>query len=97
MISVGGVLLITCQMRLKQSDVPCLCVRHLVPLTDLKPVNPVPAYFATPARKGDLGGFRLPQPLTSRMDSLSSFVQIWILAVTGTAIATSGSHVAAVG
>lgn len=34
-----------------------LCVsRHLVPLTDLKPVNPVPAWnVAAPTRKGDLG------------------------------------------
>lgn len=32
--------------------------RHLVPLTDLKPVNPVPAWnVAAPSRKGDLGEF----------------------------------------
>lgn len=37
-----------------------LCVRHLVPLTDLKPVNPVPAWnVAAPTRKGDLGMFKL--------------------------------------
>uniref|UniRef100_A0A3Q4BS80 UDP-N-acetylglucosamine transferase subunit ALG13 n=1 Tax=Mola mola TaxID=94237 RepID=A0A3Q4BS80_MOLML len=30
--------------------------KHLVPLTDLKPVNPVPAWnIAAPSRKGDLG------------------------------------------
>lgn len=30
--------------------------RHLVPLTDLKPVNPVPAWnVAAPVRKGELG------------------------------------------
>lgn len=34
------------------------CLRHLVPLTDLKPVNPVPAWnVAAPIRKGDLGLF----------------------------------------
>lgn len=30
--------------------------RHLVPLTDVKPVNPVPAWnIAAPTRKGELG------------------------------------------
>uniref|UniRef100_A0A671TCM1 ubiquitinyl hydrolase 1 n=1 Tax=Sparus aurata TaxID=8175 RepID=A0A671TCM1_SPAAU len=34
--------------------------KHLVPLTDLKPVNPVPAWnVAAPTRKGDLGMFTL--------------------------------------
>ena len=35
-------------------------LRHLVPLTDLKPVNPVPAWnVAASTRKGDLGMFAL--------------------------------------
>lgn len=35
-------------------------LRHLVPLTDLKPVNPVPAWnVAAPARKGELGRFQV--------------------------------------
>uniref|UniRef100_A0A3P8TJH6 ubiquitinyl hydrolase 1 n=1 Tax=Amphiprion percula TaxID=161767 RepID=A0A3P8TJH6_AMPPE len=34
--------------------------KHLVPLTDLKPVNPVPAWnVAAPTRKGDLGRFQI--------------------------------------
>lgn len=38
----------------------CPSLRHLVPLTDLKPVNPVPAWnVAAPTRKGDLGMFNL--------------------------------------
>uniref|UniRef100_A0A3P9AS60 ubiquitinyl hydrolase 1 n=1 Tax=Maylandia zebra TaxID=106582 RepID=A0A3P9AS60_9CICH len=39
--------------------------KHLVPLTDLKPVNPVPAWnVAAPSRKGDLGAsfFFFPIP-----------------------------------
>lgn len=40
------------------SSLTSLCFRHLVPLTDLKPVNPVPAWnVAAPTRKGDLGAF----------------------------------------
>lgn len=39
-------------------DAVSLSGRHLVPLTDLKPVNPVPAWnVAAPSRKGDLGEF----------------------------------------
>ena len=29
--------------------------RHLVPLANLKPVNPVPAWNVVTSRKGDLG------------------------------------------
>lgn len=32
---------------------PLWCFRHLVPLTNLKPVNPVPAWNITPSRKGN--------------------------------------------
>uniref|UniRef100_A0A3B4GGY9 ubiquitinyl hydrolase 1 n=1 Tax=Pundamilia nyererei TaxID=303518 RepID=A0A3B4GGY9_9CICH len=39
--------------------------KHLVPLTDLKPVNPVPAWnVAAPSRKGDLGASFFFSPST---------------------------------
>uniref|UniRef100_A0A665T1L3 ubiquitinyl hydrolase 1 n=1 Tax=Echeneis naucrates TaxID=173247 RepID=A0A665T1L3_ECHNA len=41
--------------------------KHLVPLTDLKPVNPVPAWnVAAPTRKGDLGMSPTPSTLPPR-------------------------------
>lgn len=48
------------EMKLECSNLNPLCIRHLVPLTDLKPVNPVPAWnIAAPARKGELGMYVL--------------------------------------
>lgn len=79
--------------------------RHLVPLTDLKPVNPVPAWnVAAPSRKGDLGAFFFsihslfyPFPVYSPDFLYGLFLslpQTRTLVVSGiTAIATSGNLV----
>lgn len=56
----GRVLIDHLAGEMKCSNLNPLCIRHLVALTDLKPVNPVPAWnIAAPARKGELGMYVL--------------------------------------
>ncbi|KAF7646076.1 hypothetical protein LDENG_00193860 [Lucifuga dentata] len=57
--------------------------KHLVPLTDLKPVNPVPAWnVAAPSRKGDLGMLLKSSLLGAKSNSDIFFVIFFLFSFT---------------